>query len=217
MNFYKQYSMMYPYVGEHFHDANTPSLLLIGESHYLPQSSSQHLNAETWYAGSSVTLSPDEKEWIDTAAILEGARATGFSNKAHRAIWGNPLQEINEYGPRYADFASLTDHIAFYNFFLRPGREGKSLEVVPQDVEFANEAFRSHHQALKPTAIVFLSTLAHKHFQASEQLSVPVIATPHPASSWWNRAAKKYGNKRGRQILADFIKTTRWPQSPDSK
>jgi hypothetical protein len=59
MNFYKQYPMMRPYFGNNFHDANTPSVLLIGESHYLPQGSSQHLSAETWYAGSSDTLSPE--------------------------------------------------------------------------------------------------------------------------------------------------------------
>ena len=80
MNLYRQYPMMRPYVGNNFHGANTPSLLLIGESHYLPKNSSQHLSAETWYASSSGTLSPDEVEWISTAAILEYARADRFSN-----------------------------------------------------------------------------------------------------------------------------------------
>jgi hypothetical protein len=91
MNFYDQYPMMRPYVGKNFHDANTPSLLLIGESHYFPEHSSQHLSAETWYASSSDTLSPDEIEWISTAALLENSRAEDFSNKAHRSIWSNPL------------------------------------------------------------------------------------------------------------------------------
>ena len=69
MNFYKRYPMMCPYVGNNFPGANTPSFLLIGESHYLPEDS-QHFRAETWYASSSDTLSPDEIEWIGTAAIL---------------------------------------------------------------------------------------------------------------------------------------------------
>jgi hypothetical protein len=216
MNFYKQYPMMRPYIGNNFHDGDTPSLLLIGESHYLPDSSTQHLNAETWYSSSSETLSSDEIGYISTAALVKGARANDFSNKAHRAIWGNPFQEINEFGPRYSDYKRVADDIAFYNFFLRPGLEGHSLDVSPQDVEFANEAFRIHYQALKPTAIIFLSSLAHKYFHPSEPPSVPVKATPHPGSRWWNRVAKTYCNKKGRDILADFIKTTNWPQSPQN-
>lgn len=207
--------MMRPYVGDNFHDANTPSLLLVGESHYLPEGSSQHLSAERWYAGSSDTLSPEEIGWISTKVVLKEFRSEGTSNAAF-SIWSNAFREINRYGPRYSDYKRVADDIAFYNFFLRPGLEGKSLAVSAQDVEFANEAFRAHHQALKPTAIVFLSSLAHNHFHPSEPLSVPVIATPHPGCAWWNRVAQKYGNKKGRDILADFIKTTNWPKSPET-
>lgn len=217
MNFYIQYPMMHPYKGKNFHDACAPALLLIGESHYLPEGSSQHLSAETWYASDSYTLSPVEKQWISTAAIMEHSRAAGFSNRSQHSIWSNPFREINEHGPRYQDHKRVADDIAFYNFFLRPGREGKSLDVSPLDVEFANEAFRLHRQTLKPTAIIFLSRLAHNHFHTSEPLPVPVIVTPHPGCAWWNRPAKKYAYKSGRDILAGFIKSTSWPQSLDFK
>lgn len=207
---------MRPYVGKNFHDSGTPSLLLIGESHYLPDDATQHLTAEKWYASSSETLSPQERGWIDTAAIMEESRAAGFSNRAH-SIWRNSFTEINDHGPRYSDYKRVADDIACYNFFLRPGLKGASLAVVSQDVEIANEAFRVHCEALKPTAIVFLSSLAHSHFHPSELFSIPVVATPHPGHEWWNRVAQKYGDRRGRDILADFIKTINWPQSQDSK
>lgn len=216
MSHFTKYPMMRPYVGKNFHDAGTPSLLLIGESHYLPESSSQHATAENWYASSSDTLSADEKEWIDTAALMNDSRANGFSNTAH-SIWRNSLWEINQHGPRYSDYKRVADDIAFYNFFMRPGLEGDSLLVSQRDIEVANETFRQNYETLKPTAVIFLSSLAHNHFHPSEPLSVPVIATPHPGCKWWNKVAQKYGNKRGRDILADFIKTTNWPQSPDSK
>jgi hypothetical protein len=209
--------MMRPYKGKNFHDACAPSLLLIGESHYLPEGSSQHVSAKTWYESDSYTLSPEERQWISTAAIMEVSRAEGFSNRAQRSIWSNPFWEINEHGPRYQDHKRVADDIAFYNFFLRPGLEGKSLDVSSLDVKFANEAFRLHYQTLKPTAVVFLSRLAHNHFHPSEPLSVPVVATPHPGCAWWNRAAKKHANKRGRDILADFIRSTSWPQGLDFK
>jgi hypothetical protein len=59
--FYEQYPMMRPHFGSNFHGANIPSLLLIGESHYLLEDSSQHLSPEKWYTSNSDTLSPDEK------------------------------------------------------------------------------------------------------------------------------------------------------------
>jgi hypothetical protein len=188
--------MMRPYVGNNFQDATTPSLLLIGESHYLPKGSSQHLNAETWYASSSDTLSEKEIFWINTAAILEDSRAEGFSNRAH-SIWRTSLWEIHEHGPRYSDYKRVADDIAFYNFFLRPGLENHSLAVSKQDVEFANEAFAHITKRLKPTAIVFLSSLAHHHFHPFEPVSVPLIPTSHPGCAWWNRYANPARRPRG--------------------
>jgi hypothetical protein len=213
VDFYKQYPMMSPYVGKNFHCATIPALLLIGESHYLPEGSSQHLSAERWYAGSSGTLSPEEIEYISTAAIVEQARAEGFTNKAHRSMWGNPFLEINQHGPNYPDYRRVGEDIAFYNFFLRPALDGRSLAVSPLDVEFANEALRAHLKEYRPTAVVFLSSLARNYL--SEQLDIPFIATPHPCCPWWNRVSRRYGNKTGREILADFIKATNWPQIPE--
>ena len=212
MNHYDQFPMMLPYVGKHFRRPGFPALLLVGESHYLPVGASQHLSAETWYASSSGTLSDDEVEWISTADILEASRVEGFSNKAH-SIWKNALWEINEHGPGYSDYKQVTDDIAFYNFFLRPAVEGDSLEVAAQDVELANEAFQTHYDTLKPSAVVFLSSLAYNHLELPAMCSVPVIPTPHPGCPWWNRAADKYGNRRGRDILADFVRSLDWPRS----
>lgn len=211
MNHYTKYPMMRPYVGKHFGTAGVPALLLVGESHYLPDGASQHLSAERWYASSSETLEPEEKRWISTAAIFEASRAEGFSNSAH-SIYKNALLEINQHGPRYSDYKCVADDVAFYNFFLRPGIEGESLVVEPQDVELANEAFRVHCEALKPSAVVFLSILAHNYLQLPDTCAVPVVATPHPGHEWWNRVAHKYGNRRGRDILADFVRNLNWPQ-----
>ena len=212
MTFYQRYPMMQPYVGEAFGITGKPSLLLIGESHYLPGESAQHLTAESWYVGTSETLSPDEIEWVSTGPILRDSRAAAFSNKAH-SIWSNSLRIINENGPRYPDYKQVADDIAFYNFFLRPGLEGESLEVSAPDVQLAKEAFGVHVEALKPTAVIFLSSLAFAYFQPPTSFSIPVIATPHPGCKWWNRVAQKYGNKKGREILADFIATTTWPSN----
>lgn len=211
MNFYAQYPMMRPYVGKDFHKAGHPSILLIGESHYLEEDSPHRSSPPTWYSGASGSLLEIDLAYINTAQILEHSRVDGFRNKSH-SIMRNALSVINEYGPRYPDYTRVADNIAFYNFFLRPAVDGGSLgaELCSQDIEIANEAFRMHVAALKPTAVVFLSSLAHDNFGPPPEFSIPVIATPHPGCKWWNQAAAKYGNRRGKDILADFVKTTNW-------
>jgi hypothetical protein len=208
MKFYNRYPMMRPYVGKNFHGAGTPSLLLIGESHYLDGDCPQR-RSESWYSGSFTDLSDDQVTYIDNVRLLENSRAEGFSKKSH-VIFKNAFSEINEYGPRYSDYKLVADDIAFYNFFLRPGLEGDSLEVTDQDVALANEAFLLHYEALKPTAVVFLSRLAHENFNPAEPIGTPIISTAHPGCQWWNRVAHKYGDRRGRDVLADFIRTTQW-------
>ena len=212
MKYYAQYPMMRPYIGRYFGKTDRPALLLIGESHYLPIKSKQHLFAQRWYSGDSRTLTSEERKWISTADILNWARGVGFSDKAHW-IWKNALWEINENGPRYEDYTRVADEIASYNFFLRPGTEGKSLIVTPEDVKVANDAFVVHYKKLKPSAVIFLSSLAFYHFRTPAVCSVPVIRTPHPSSKWWNRVAAKYGNRRGRDILAEFIRTLNWNEN----
>jgi hypothetical protein len=66
MKYYVQYPMMRPYIGKYFGEVGQPALLLIGESHYLPGRSKQHLFADRWYSGNSSTFIPEEHHWIST-------------------------------------------------------------------------------------------------------------------------------------------------------
>jgi hypothetical protein len=215
MDIYDRYPKMKPYVGKNFDDKSKPSLLLIGESHYLPCYSTQHMTPEGWYSGYSNTLDEKERSYIDTAGIIENSRSNSFSNKAH-SIYKNSFQVINKYGPDYPDYKCVADDIAFCNFFLRPGPKGKSLKVENDDVEIANEAFVENFEELKPSAVVFLSKLAHDYFNG-RSITVPVIWTPHPGCRWWNRVAKKYCNRKGREILGDYVKGTNWKKNSGSQ
>lgn len=211
MKFYDQYPMLRPYVGDRFYNRRTPSILLIGESHYLPDGSTQHLSPEAWYSGSSETLNQTEREWISTAEIIRNSRKNDFRNDGH-SIWKESFQIINEFGPAYADYKCIADDLAFYNFFLRPALRGQSLVVTGEDAVIANEAFLTHYETLKPTAIAFLSMKAHHHWNQPRHVGVPVVAAPHPTCRWWNRAAKRYENRKGRDILADLIKDIKWKE-----
>jgi hypothetical protein len=216
MRFYEQYPMLRPYVGKNYFDTGKPLLLLIGESHYLKKGSNRDTTPHIWYEGNSLTLSEDEREGLNTREIFEESKESGFSQKEH-SIWRNSLKVINDFGPAYSDFVRVAEDIAFYNFFLRPAFHGKSLKVVEEDRAIANEAFQLHIKELNPTAVIFLSRLAYDNFHRSESLSVRVIVTPHPGCKWWNKEARKYDNKKGRDLLADFIKKkTNWPSSQNA-
>ena len=211
MHFYEQYPNMRPFVGKHFQDRRKPSVLLIGESHYLPEASTVHMEPKTWYEGSSQQMTDEEIAWTNIDEIIRLGRDGQFSNKAH-SIWRNSLMVLNSHGPRYSDFVRVAEDIACYNFYLRPAYKGCSLQVTALDVEFANEAFRYWCQDLKPTIIVFLSTLAHRFLRRSDlDVDVPIISVPHPACPWWNRVAAKYGGMSGRQVLAANIESLHWP------
>jgi hypothetical protein len=211
MHFYRQYPMMTPFVGARFHDRLQPTILLVGESHYLPQDSTVHLDEVSWYGGRADGLSAKEVAWISTAQIVRDACASRFKNKAY-SIWRNSFKTINEHGPRYEDFAHVAEYVAFYNFFLRPARTGLSIRVGPLDVEHANEAFVHWCRELRPTLVVFLSALARRSLHP-ENVTLPISVVPHPASQWWYRPSKAYGGKSGREALAEQVTGLEWQRS----
>jgi len=212
MNFYRQYPMMKPYVGKNFHGDGIPSLLIVGESHYLEDGVTVHHEPEKWYSGSSADMTSEQLEWIDNPAILNSSRANNFSLHTH---FRNTFRVINDCGPRYIDFTRVADDIAYYNFFLRPAAQGTSLEVCSRDIDIANEAFALHFAELMPTAVIFISMKAFEHLRQQPPEGIPLIATPHPSRPWWNKSAAAYGGKRGQDILADFISTTAWAVSEE--
>ncbi len=212
MEIRRRYPTMIPFVGRRFADSFGPRILLVGESHYLPKTSTQHLDPAAWYSGSAATLTNEEVRWISTAAIVRGACAEGFKNKAHW-IWKNAFQAINDAGPKYEHFVDVAEDVAFCNFFQRPARTGQSLRPTPSDVAIANEVFDETIRSLEPGAVAFISRCAWRHFGAKRALSVPVIATSHPSSAHWNRVNRSYGNRSGKQVLQDFVQELGWCHS----
>lgn len=205
-----RFPMMRPYVGCPDCPSDSPRILLVGESHYLPPESTVHLDAASWYASSARDLTAEERDWMDTATIYAKAMAENFANKAH-SIWGNSLWALNHYGPAYPDYREAAAHVVTCNFFLRPAVEGESLEVEDLDVHYANLRFQSLLNELRPTAVVFLSRLAFTHLTVP--IPVPHLAVPHPGSPWWNRASAKYENRIGREYFGQFIAQLPWCSS----
>lgn len=206
---YAKYPMLRPFVGLNYDTLGNSPLLLVGESHYLPPGSSQHLCSDGWYAGDSSTLNEKEQFWINTSELVRHHQSNGFREKGV-AIWRNAFSEINTRGPRYGDFRQVADEIVFCNFFLRPGQTSESLRVTSQDRRVANEVFRIVFETYQPSAVAFVSRLAYGCCESADAIGVQVVAAPHPGCPHWNRVSPKYNNKRGRDALGDLAASIRW-------
>jgi len=129
--------------------------------------------------------------------------------------------EINNRGLGYDDPNQAIEHIAFYNFFVRPAVEGKSISVKSEDITVALGVLKWIFDVYQPELLVFTSRLAGRHAKSIlKSHGIPFIVTPHPTCVWWNKAAKPYGGVRGRDLLAKFLACNQWhnqKNAPDQK
>lgn len=209
----RQYPKLKPFVGERFGKDGMPAILLIAESHYVPEDevTKQHLDARKWYEGNSDTTSEYTLNCINTSYIFPN-----IAKRSPNSIHGILQREINKSGPKWKGDLDILKHLAFYNFYLRPARQFKrptQLIPTPLDTEYANEAFSYWVTKLKPTAIVFVSKNAWNHLDKTRLPDIPHLAVPHPKCPHWNKPSKRYGGKTGHAFFADFIKKLPWPKS----
>mgnify|MGYP000455684805 CR=1 FL=1 len=109
--------------------------MIIAESHYFPDDIFyKNISAEEFY---------DRKIKFDDIYFMF-TRFELTRKKIHR-IHKNLGKHIN-----YSD-------IAYYNFFLRPASNKKSLIVKAIDKEYSNNAFKVITNALCPDKIIFVS------------------------------------------------------------
>ena len=207
MNLHTQYPEFEPFVGSNYGKGGKPRILLIAESHYFPKSSNKHLDPIAWYSGTSDSLTPEERGWITTKTNFVDF-VNGYRNRTNR-IWRNLFSAINSYGPKYAPehYKQVVDDIAFFNFFARPAREQLSLKLSPYhelDGEIANQLFLQNIEKLKPHLVIFISQFAYSKLKHGSY-DIPIQVTPHPGCSWWNRSVPKYGYRKGKEMVADYL------------
>lgn len=157
-------------------------ILIIGESHYLPEGSIIQKTHESWYNSSIDDLGIDSIEeqsemvWTETAGII----SSGMKN------WNNGGHRIYRYLHSAMEKAgidlpqgpndNLFRYMAFYNFFQRPAEEsGDSLIRTDLDDKVAYEVFESLVEILNPDAIFVVSkkvwdALMNKYWETSKPI-----------------------------------------------
>ena len=185
---------MLPFVGNNYESTKHKKLLLVGESHYMPENSTVHHNVDLWYKG-TLKLTHDEMRFCDTRGARE-YRSGRFGKNIDGAI-----REV------YHDAEeNAFNEIASCNYFLRPSDNKKNFKKLctERDCEESVKVFHKILDYLKPELLVFTSKFAFDHaewidfpqyfgcglWDYAAEHNMDYFFTEHPSSSWWNRVVK---------------------------
>lgn len=207
---YQKYPNLIPWVGKDYQKSQN-RLLILGESHYLEENSEYHHEPVSWYAGVDVSQC-DDLTWMETAGIIRKGLENGWKKKS-RLIYKNLSNALIESGISEFNVSQPFNQICYLNYFQRPAETlGKSIKVSESDSEHSAIVVREVISIVKPNIVVFSSTLAWNNasevgvIELLKEKGIKVARVPHAGMHWWNRVAKKYGNKTGKDLFIDFIK-----------
>ena len=186
--FYQRYPQFRPFVGNQY--AGSPvKILILGESHYLPEGSTIHKVADKWYGGDYKGLNDEEKKWTRTRGVVNSGSGQKWTKKGHLIFRNLELALIDAGLPKCDNMFS---HVAYMNSFQRPAICKESISVKQRDIDVAVEVINGVVEIIKPNLILFVSRKAGKHLAKKINLEPGVKASvfPHPASAWWLRESK---------------------------
>lgn len=219
----EKYPEMKPFVGSNYDSNEHKRLLIVGESHYLPDYSTVHLDPSKWYNGNSSLLDSDEKYWINTAELIEWSTHESF-NKKGWSMYRNIHNALKESGLKSKSFSGeneyLFDEVAYMNYFKRPANKGNSIKQIfdPVDQEIAYQVFCDTVKNLKPDLIVIASRYVNQKIEEKEvwkflkEMNCTYCHTPHPTSAYWNRKLnwKSFEGRTGKEQFIHFLITNRF-------
>lgn len=171
--------------------------MLVGESHYVSNSTEDDLKATNWYhnplpaVGNHELNTADAESWFDTRQVFVRYNDNDKSDKRGRGhiTFSRPTEVLNELGfgtgDKYKDFS----YFAFMNFFQRPAlKRGASIQETGEDKQVANEVFKEVLKVLQPKMAVFLSKKARNAFEGGNCCNgVTIKVVSHPSCPWWYR------------------------------
>lgn len=203
--FYRSHPYMTPFVGDAYESPKYKKLLLIGESHYMPEGSTVHHDAAKWYCGNPV-LTEVEQDWCNTRGTREG-KSGRFGKEIDRCL--NLVQPSGGNG---------WHQVAFLNYFLRPADCATGIEELWKsyggeslDRELAIRNLISVLEILRPDLIIFLSSKVCKCAETDDYPKyfggnlwdwtaahgIDYCYTMHPSSAHWNKPMPANYTKAG--------------------
>jgi hypothetical protein len=188
-------------------------LLILGESFYLPNESTIHVDPVRWYSSNqaSLTITKEENEnevdWINCRRLLECPWNPG-GHKMYREL-NACLGELDL--PAHDRPVS---HIAYTNTFMRPAiGEGDSFSkcCVPQDIVVSIEVLSRVIAALAPNMVIFTSKHAWNAVGKNIALQFSEItfdSVSHPTSPFqWRVESYPHGRAKFMSLLKEWAAT----------
>lgn len=202
--FYDSHRYMLPFVGDNYVSTKHRKLLLVGESHYLPENSTIHHDIDAWYAG-TIDIKEKEQDWCNT----RNSRQYGYG-EFEKIIVGDLLKF----------FPSGFNEIASYNYFLRPANQTETFKKIctKVDREIAVKNFHNVLDILSPDLIIFASLyvfdlaewkdypefLGEGLWDYTKRKGIEYIAVNHPSHGGWGKLVR--GNKTSSEMFVEFLK-----------
>ena len=170
---HRKYPRIIPYVGSKYEEKR---LLLILESHYLPDGSTIHLDPKKWYESDESLLNEEEKSWIHTEDIMKThPHDLTLNHKAIRKVFC-AIRDTKLFSD--LDKEDPFPYFALMNYFVRPAKCGQGMkpsyrikEIREHDVEPANERLEAVVEILNPKGVIFLSCFAYDCCRGSGGIS----------------------------------------------
>ena len=195
-----------PPVGSNYETDLHKKLLVITESPYLTKHS-RYLTDEGWYAGNQELFMASGYLGKDELAHLALGENIALGNEQGKWLSGGyrshtTYESVNDTlkGILGTEGNVLKDEVAYDNFFARPARHGRTLEVSPLDEHYAAEKFRTlwltgEH---KPD-VVLISSAKARDAMAANGLGVDIlrdhgiesIVTDHPLAKFKPRLGNR--------------------------
>ena len=203
INHFKKFPSLMPFVGSKYNSLTENKILLLGESHYLPNYSKISANADDWYNKDQSYLNDEETQWIHTSNILNG----NLKSKGHYIYreLNRCLEHVFPKDPR------PLDHICFMNSFQRPSQESgvtikHSLKKIDKTV--AINTINDTIKIIQPAKIIFVSKLAWKHLGEKvrqDNNSKIIDFTCHPCTGgrFWHKKNYASGIDKFLKLIDD--------------
>jgi len=203
LDIYDRYPELLPFVGKDFKSMEQ-KVLMLGESHYLPEKSTIHNDAMNWYNDNSTSLSEEEKDWLNTRNAINARSGQRLVNKAY-TIHHNLEKSIMNAGFYPDENDNLFRYFVYYNYFLRPAQTGISIDRKHIDKEKSFYHLNVIIDYLKIDIVIFSSVMAYKDFNWFYETyncltQAKIYCVPHASSSHWNKEVKKYQNENGSSL-----------------
>ena len=143
-----RFPCMQPWIGNKYHESR---ILIVGESHYMPEGSTINLEPESWYNSTQEILTDCELAYIHTVKCVEYR----LSDEGRKVLRNNAYARINRVVP--------FNRIAFCNYFLRPAKYKQgigSVGIEQADLQVSQEIMRWFIEEHRPRLGLVASKLA---------------------------------------------------------